>query len=87
VATYLVEFYVPQTRQADAVELIARTRGACDALGAEGTLLRLLHAVVEPVSELCLCFFEAETDDAVLEGVRRAELPFAGVPEAVEFVR
>jgi hypothetical protein len=87
VATYLVEFYVPRTRRSDVVEFVARTRSVCEALGAEGTAVRLLHAVVEPASELCLCFFEAETHDAVREGVRRAELPFEGVPEPVEFVR
>jgi hypothetical protein len=42
--------------------------------------------VVEPSADLCLCFFEAETAEDVLEGVRRAELPFDGAPEAVEFV-
>jgi hypothetical protein len=86
VATYLVEFYVPEACRADVAEVVARTHAATDALRAEGIPLRLLHAVVEHEADLCLCFFEAESSDAVLEGARRAALPFDGVPEAVEFV-
>ena len=84
--TFLVEFYVPPARRADIAAVVARTRAVSDTLRAEGTPLRLLHAVVEPATELCLCFFEADSAAAVLEGARRAELPFDGAPEAVEFV-
>jgi hypothetical protein len=86
VATYLVEFFVPRTHRASVTDAVARARAASAALRAAGTPIRLLHAVVEPASELCLCFFEAETSDVVLEGTRRAGLPFDGLPEEVEFV-
>lgn len=84
--TFLVEFFFPGSRRGTRAEIAERVERACTALAREGVPVRLLHAVSIPTDELYLCFFEAPSNDAVLEAARRAELPVEAGAEQVDFV-
>lgn len=66
--------------------LVAEAGHVAEDMQAEGFTVRLLCAVAIPGEDLCLCFFEAPSAEALSEVARRAGLPGDCRPEPVAFV-
>lgn len=65
---------------------VAAASKAAEAMLADGVAVRLLCAVAIPGEQLCLCFFDAPSAEALSELARRAALPRDCGPEPVQFV-
>jgi Protein of unknown function (DUF4242) len=80
---YLVELRRPDAGWGELQLLAARARRAAELLRAEGTPVRFLRSVFLPEDDACLFLYEAPSDEAVGEAVRRAALAIERVSVAV----
>lgn len=60
-----------------------RARGAAEQSAREGATVRFVRTVFVPEDDTCLHLYEASSADDVRKAVRRAELPFERVSEAL----
>ena len=86
-AYYTVELASPDGGWGRLQELSADARRASEQLTREGVAVRFVRSVFVPEDETCFYLYEAASADDVREAVRRAELPFELVSEAVEVSR
>lgn len=83
-ASYLVELYLPRSRQGGVAKDAARARAAADELVREGKLVRYLRTIFVPQDEICFHVYEASSIDLVREAGLRAGLAFDRVVEATD---
>jgi hypothetical protein len=80
---FVVERYLPGLDR-DALErAFDRLRRVTEEMRSEGTHVRYLGSTVIPQDEACFCQFEADSEQAVIEANRRAEVPCDRVVAAV----
>ena len=82
--SYLVEAYVPRSRAQDARSAGRRARLAAERLSSEGMPVRYVRTTFVPDDETCFHFFEAGSEEAVIEVCRRAGIGSARIVSAVE---
>jgi hypothetical protein len=78
---YLVELYLPASR--DVEEVVARARAAAEQLGREAPV-RYVRSIFVPEDESCFLLYEAATAELALEASRRAGATGERVTEAIE---
>lgn len=81
---YLVELYVPRGAQARIADGATRARDAAEQLTREGTPVRYLRSLFVPEDETCFYLYEASSAEVVRDALRRAQLDFERVAEALE---
>jgi hypothetical protein len=84
VPSYLVEAYVPRSREQDARAAGRRVRVVAERLSSEGMPVRYVRTTFVPDDETCFHFFEATSEEAVGEVCRRAGIASARIVAAVE---
>lgn len=82
--SYLVEAYLPRSREAEAQDAGRRARSAAEELSREGVPIRYVRTTFLPDDETCFHLFEAASAEIVVEAVSRAGLGRARVVPAIE---
>lgn len=82
--SYLVETYVPRFRADDARDTGRRACAAAEAMSWEGTAVRHIRTAFVPDDETCFHFFEAMSEDAVVEVCERAGIGSIRIVPVVE---
>ena len=82
--SYLVEMYVPRSRDRDASILGARVRAAVAELGREGVRVRYVRTTLLPDDDTCFHLVEADSRDTVDELCRRGGMGHARVTRALD---
>ncbi len=83
---YLIEFFLPRSRTADAQAITARVQRAAAELTSEGTPVSLVQALALSRDELFQCLLDAPSTTAAAALRERAGLPSFAEPELVERV-
>ena len=81
---YLVEAYVPRSRERDARATGRDARAAAAELVREGTPVRYVRMTFLPDDETCFHIFEAGSKEDVSEACRRAGIDSGRIVSAVE---
>ena len=81
---YLVETYIPNTREPEARAAGNRARAAAGQLSRDGIAIRYVRTPFLPDDETCFHVFEAASEETVQQVCRRAELGRARVVPAIE---
>jgi hypothetical protein len=82
--SYLVEAYLPRSREDEAHAAARRARAAARELSRQGVPIRYVRTTFLPDDETCFHVFEAASAAAVEELGRRAELGQARIVPAIE---
>lgn len=81
---FLAESYLARSRVHELAATSERARAALDALARNGIAVRYLHSTFVPEDELCLHVLEAPSLTIAKDALRRAEITFERLVEAVE---
>lgn len=82
-AKYLVERHLPGIKPDQLAAAAARAKATTSEMAAEGTPVRYLRSTFVPGEEKCYCLFDGDSEEAVREANRRAEIPFERITEAM----
>jgi Protein of unknown function (DUF4242) len=84
---FVVERYLPGLDRDALDRALKRLQEATEDMQREGTRIRYLGSTVVPQDEACFCQFEADSENAVVEANRRAEIPAHRIVAAVAVTR
>jgi Protein of unknown function (DUF4242) len=85
--SYVVEVYLPRSRDREARDSGRRAQTAAEQLAHEGVPIRYIRTTYLPDDETCFHLFEAPTAAAVEEASRRAALGRVRIASAIEAFR
>lgn len=80
---FLVEAFLASSNRDEAHRAAERASAAARQMTREGVPVRLLRSVFVPDDETCFYLYEATSAEDVREAVRRADLPYERLSEAL----
>jgi hypothetical protein len=81
----MVERHLPGITNEQLVAAATSAKSTTSEMTEEGTPVRYLRSTFVPREEKCFCLFEGESEEAVREANKRAQIPYERIHEA-EFV-